>query len=88
MKIGLEDIHYIITNNYNKINAVKLSSFFDVKPSIIYTDMIKHMGHCLASDILINIKSIQENGGLTSKSNYFAFAASLRSYGGLILSIN
>lgn len=82
--ISLSDIVLVITNNFNRVFSSRFSQFIGVRDDIVFTENISKTGHCLASDILINLSDI---GHEHKNGPALLFASSKRSYGALIIEI-
>jgi len=83
-KIKPKDIEYCFSNNYNHFDRLNIIETLNLKKDTIANENITEIGHCLGSDILINISLyLKKHGNIPLNS--FLYGTSGVSYGGLIL---
>ncbi|HIP34196.1 MAG TPA: hypothetical protein EYG89_05710 [Bacteroidia bacterium] len=83
-KMKPKDIEYCFSNNYNHFDRLNIIETLNLKKDIIGNENITQIGHCLGSDILINISLYLEKYS-SIPLNSFLYGTSGVTYGGLIL---
>ncbi len=73
------DLDLVITNNLNAQFSWRLARALDIPPAKVFNANVEEVGHCLASDILINLASVA--GAETEARRILLFATSEGSCG-------
>jgi 3-oxoacyl-[acyl-carrier-protein] synthase III len=84
-RISREEIDLVLTNNLNQFFFTQVGEWLGLERRKIFDANLSAVGHCLASDILINLASLVEPSGEEERRNILLFATSRRSYAAMTL---
>lgn len=71
--VSLNQLDAIISNNYNLPQCDVISRTWGLSENLFYVDNIPRIGHCLASDILINLRDGEDSGFFNDKKYMLLF---------------